>query len=158
MSCIYGPHQFGTEDQGWVAHFLLAALRGQRVTLYGDGCQVRDLLFVDDLVEALILAHTHIGRLSGRAFNIGGGPSQTTSLIELMDLIAELTGEPPAATYEDWRTADQRYYVSNTASFVEAVGWSPRVGIREGLQRLHAWLVNAHAADRAASPSPQVAL
>jgi len=158
MSCIYGPHQFGTEDQGWVAHFLLAALRGQPVTLYGDGCQVRDLLFVDDLVEALILAHAHIGRLSARAFNIGGGPSQTTSLIELMDLIAELTGEPPAATYEDWRTADQRYYVSNTGSFREAVGWSPRVGIREGLQRLHAWLVNAHAADRAASPSPQVAL
>jgi CDP-paratose 2-epimerase len=144
MSCIYGPHQFGTEDQGWVAHFLVAALRGEALTLYGDGCQVRDLLFVDDLVDAMILAHTQIDRIAGSAFNIGGGPHRTTSLIELMDLIAELTGQRPRATFEDWRTADQRYYVSNTTRFGDAVGWRPRVGIREGLQRLHDWLLTAH--------------
>jgi CDP-paratose 2-epimerase len=148
MSCIYGPHQFGTEDQGWVAHFLMAALRGETVTLYGDGCQVRDLLFVGDLVDAMILAHTHIDRISGCAFNIGGGPQRTTSLIELMNLIAELTGQCPRSSLEGWRTADQRYYVSNTARFRDAVGWKPRVSIREGLQRLHDWLVSAHIAGR----------
>jgi CDP-paratose 2-epimerase len=140
MSCIYGPHQFGTEDQGWVAHFLLAALEGQLLTIYGDGKQVRDILFVEDLVDAMLLAHDDIERLSGQAFNIGGGPALTVSLLELMNLIGELTGDVPSARLEPWRTADQRYYVSDTRKFAEATGWRPRVAVREGVARLHEWL------------------
>src|SRR6185437_10730839 len=90
MSCIYGPHQFGTEDQGWVAHFLIRALEGEPITLYGDGMQVRDVLFVDDLVDAFLLARKHMDRIYGQAFNIGGGPANTLSLLELVDLIGAL--------------------------------------------------------------------
>jgi CDP-paratose 2-epimerase len=141
MSCIYGPHQFGTEDQGWVAHFLLAAMRGQPLTIYGDGLQVRDILFVEDLVEAMLLAQANVDRLTGQAFNIGGGPQRTTSLIELMDSMADALGERPEVTYDAWRTADQRYYVSDTRKFEGATGWSPRVSVREGVCALRDWLL-----------------
>jgi CDP-paratose 2-epimerase len=141
MSCIFGPHQFGTEDQGWIAHFLIAALRGLPLTVYGDGLQVRDALFVEDLVEAMIVAHRDVDVLSGQAFNMGGGPGQTTSLLELLQLIAELTRRTPSATLEGWRTADQRYFVSDTTKFRNATGWRPRVGVREGVTRLRDWLV-----------------
>jgi CDP-paratose 2-epimerase len=144
MSCIYGPHQFGNEDQGWVAHFLIAAMRDQLLTIYGDGLQVRDVLFVDDLVDAMLLAYEHIDQLSGEAFNIGGGPGNTTSLVELMRLIEELRGTPPPATMEMWRTADQRYYVSDTSKFRTATGWEPKVDVREGVWRLHEWLMDNH--------------
>ncbi|WP_141590181.1 NAD-dependent epimerase/dehydratase family protein [Myxococcus sp. AB056] len=140
MSCIYGPRQFGTEDQGWVAHFLLRMLEGQPLTLYGDGKQVRDILDVGDLVRALGLAQQHIGRLKGQAFNIGGGPSRTVSLLELLGLISQRTGLRPALQFEDWRTGDQRYYVSDTRKFQAATGWAPQVGIAEGVDRLHDWL------------------
>jgi CDP-paratose 2-epimerase len=142
MSCIYGPHQFGTEDQGWVAHFLIAALRGQPLTIYGDGLQVRDILFVEDLAEAMLQAQANIDRLTGEAFNIGGGPSNTTSLVELLGIIAELMGSHPLARLESWRTADQRYYVSDTRKFRQATGWKPNVSVREGVTRLLDWLVS----------------
>ncbi|EPX61416.1 UDP-glucose 4-epimerase [Cystobacter fuscus DSM 2262] len=140
MSCIYGPRQFGTEDQGWVAHFLLRALAGQPITLYGDGMQVRDILFVEDLVRAMRLAQTNIERLRGRAFNIGGGPERTVSLLELLELISQHTGRPPEIRFEDWRTGDQRYYVSDTRGFQAATGWAPRVGVEQGVARLLQWL------------------
>ncbi len=95
MSCIYGPHQHGTEDQGWVAHFLIRAMQGRPITIYGDGKQVRDLLFVDDLVDALMLAEQHLDEAAGQAFNIGGGPDNTVSLLELIAQIAALHGETP---------------------------------------------------------------
>ena len=98
MSCIYGPHQFGTEDQGWVAHFLIRALEGKPITLYGDGKQVRDILFVEDLVDAFLLASRNAGRLAGRAFNIGGGARNAISLLELLGLIEAMHGERPAWT------------------------------------------------------------
>ncbi len=140
MSCIYGPHQFGTEDQGWLAHFLIRALAGEPITIYGDGKQVRDVLFVEDLVDAFLLARREMGRLRGQAFNLGGGPDNTLSLLELVELIGELHGERPACRFEPWRTADQRYYVSDTRRFAAATGWAPRVGPRAGLGRLHRWL------------------
>jgi CDP-paratose 2-epimerase len=140
MSCIYGPHQFGTEDQGWVAHFVIQALKGRPVTLYGDGLQVRDVLFVEDLVDAMLLAHANIEAIGGEAFNIGGGPSNTTSLLELLDLIETITGEPLPHTIEPWRTADQRYYVSDPSKFTAATGWRPRTTVIEGVGRLTAWL------------------
>ncbi|HVF23906.1 MAG TPA: NAD-dependent epimerase/dehydratase family protein, partial [Pyrinomonadaceae bacterium] len=117
MSCIYGPHQYGNEDQGWVAHFVIRALNGEPITIYGDGKQVRDILFIDDLVDAFLLAQQHMKKLSGNAFNIGGGPQNTISLLELLDLLSELHGGELSVHFEDWRAADQRYYVADTNKF-----------------------------------------
>jgi CDP-paratose 2-epimerase len=140
MSCIYGPHQHGTEDQGWVAHFLLRALAGEPITIYGDGAQVRDVLYVDDLVAALLLARDGAGSLGGTAFNIGGGPDNAVSLLELIELIAEATGAPPALAYAQERAGDQRYYVADTRRFELATGWRPCVGVAEGVTELARWL------------------
>jgi CDP-paratose 2-epimerase len=140
MSCIYGPHQHGTEDQGWVAHFLIRALAGRPITIYGDGRQVRDLLFVEDLVEALLLAQRHMPTESGQAFNIGGGPANAVSLLEVIEAIARLTDRPPTTTFDAWRLGDQRYYVSDSGRFAHATGWRPTVGVPEGLSRLASWL------------------
>jgi CDP-paratose 2-epimerase len=145
MSCIYGPHQFGTEDQGWVAHFLIRALADAPITIYGDGLQVRDILFVEDLVDALLLAQQRMPSLAGRAFNIGGGPERTTSLVELVETIDRLRGQPVAIAYDAWREADQRYYVSDTSAFSQATGWAPRVSVEEGVRALCAWLQTTRA-------------
>jgi CDP-paratose 2-epimerase len=139
MSCIYGPHQFGNEDQGWVAHFLIQALQENDVTIYGDGRQVRDILFVEDLVNAFLLAEKNIGKLRGEAFNIGGGPRNTISLLELVSLIRD-QGFNLNVKFEDWRAADQRYYVSDIRKFQAATGWQPIVGVKEGVKRLRHWL------------------
>lgn len=145
MSCIYGPHQMGTEDQGWVAHFLLQAIAGNSITIYGDGKQVRDILFVDDLVDAMLLSWQHIGSLSGRAFNMGGGPKSSVSLKELLQQIQALVGARPDVDFAPWRVSDQRYYVSNTRAFSEVTGWSPKVDVQAGVAALHRWLVEHHA-------------
>ena len=140
MSCIYGPRQFGTEDQGWVAHFLLSALSQRPITIYGDGHQVRDLLFIGDLADAVFRALACIDATAGRAFNIGGGPDRLASPREILALIGELTGRTPEVHYADWRSRDQRYYVSNSAAFQQITGWQPRVEIRDGLAGLCSWL------------------
>ncbi len=147
MSCIYGPHQFGNEDQGWVAHFLLRAIDGRPITLYGDGGQVRDVLFVEDLVRALLLAEENARTLAGRAFNIGGGPGNTVSLLELLSLIEELHGRRPQVFFEDWRTGDQRYYVSDTRRFLAATGCTPLVSVRQGVGNLYNWLLESRGAE-----------
>jgi CDP-paratose 2-epimerase len=146
MSCIYGPHQFGNEDQGWVAHFLMRARANAPVTLCGDGCQVRDLLYVGDLVEAFLLARRHIDHLAGRPFNIGGGPHNTLSLLELLALLEEQRGLRLATRPAPWRGGDQRYYVTDTRRFAEATGWSPKVSPAEGIERLNSWLDETAAA------------
>jgi CDP-paratose 2-epimerase len=143
MSCIYGPHQFGTEDQGWVAHFLIRALNREPITIYGDGRQVRDILFVEDLVDAFLLASEQIDVTAGQAFNIGGGVRNTVSLRELLKMMAQLDGREARVEWGDWRTGDQRYYVSDTRKFEEATGWTPRVSPREGVQLLREWLIEA---------------
>jgi CDP-paratose 2-epimerase len=140
MSCIYGLHQMGTEDQGWVAHFLIRALDNMPLVLYGDGMQVRDLLFVDDLVDAFLLAQANIQGLSGEAFNIGGGLGNTLSLLELIDIRGAIHGARPTVRMESWRCADQRYYVSDTRKFKAATGWSPKVNARQGVEKLYRWL------------------
>jgi len=140
MSCIYGPHQFGNEDQGWVAHFLIQALENRPVIIYGDGKQVRDILFVEDLVDAFILAQKNINKISGMAFNMGGGPKNTVSLVEILNLIGEKTGKPVNVSFEGWRTGDQQYYVSDTAAFQKATGWKPKYSVTEGVEALTAWL------------------
>jgi CDP-paratose 2-epimerase len=152
MSCIYGPHQFGTEDQGWVAHFLIRALEGQPITIYGDGLQVRDILFVEDLVDAMLLAQRHMARVSGEAFNIGGGPERAVSLKELLATIGQIRGKAPRTYFEDSRTGDQRYYVSDFGKFHEATGWAPKVSPSEGVRALCEWLL----AER--EPAPEHAL
>ena len=155
MSCIYGPRQFGTEDQGWIAHFLIKALRREPITLYGDGMQVRDALFVGDLCDALLAARREMPAISGRAFNIGGGPENTVSLLELVDLIGEIEGQRPSLGFEGWRPGDQRYYVSDCRAFHAATGWWPQVSLREGVRELHRWLT--HAIGPAAEPPLQEA-
>ena len=140
MSCIYGPHQSGTEDQGWVAHFLMRAMDGQPITLYGDGRQSRDVLFVDDLVEAMLLARANMERLSGQAFNIGGGPLNSVSLLEVLRLITEIRAELVPIRYGAWRPGDQRYYASDTRKFQAATGWEPQTGVRDGVTKLCEWL------------------
>jgi CDP-paratose 2-epimerase len=142
MSCIYGPRQFGNEDQGWVAHFLIRALEGQPITLYGNGMQVRDILFVDDLVDAFLLAQANLGRLSGQAFNMGGGAQRTVSLLELLDRIEKLRGRKTPVRFEEWRPGDQRYYVSDTSKFEAATGWRARVSVDDGVARLWQWLAS----------------
>jgi CDP-paratose 2-epimerase len=137
MSCIYGPRQRGTEDQGWVAHFLLRVLAGAPLVIYGDGRQVRDTLYVDDLVEAMLLAQARIGSLSGRAFNVGGGPGNAVSLLELLRLMEQLEARRPDLRFAPWRPADQRYYVSCNDAFARETGWRPRVSVATGVARLH---------------------
>jgi CDP-paratose 2-epimerase len=156
MSCIYGPRQFGTEDQGWVAHFILRAQRGEPITIYGDGKQVRDILFVQDLVDAFLLAEQKRDELSGRAFNIGGGPGSTISLLDLLDQIEQLHGKRPQITFDDWRTGDQRYYVSDTRAFEEATGWHRQVDAADGIARLYDWLLSSKG-ERIASMRDRVA-
>lgn len=147
MSCIYGPHQLGTEDQGWVAHFMLSALEGRPIGIYGDGKQVRDILYIDDLVDALLLGQEQIDRLSGRAFNIGGGPDNSVSLLELAQRIGEI-GQPCELAFGPWRTGDQRYYVSDIRRFSAATGWAPRADVQVGVQRLFEWMAQRQSAGR----------
>jgi CDP-paratose 2-epimerase len=140
MSCIYGPRQFGTEDQGWIAHFLLSALRGDRLTIYGDGYQVRDALHVSDAAEAWLAALDHIALVRGRTFNLGGGPSNAVSLRELIALLRELTGNDISYSFADWRPGDQPWYVTDARALSAALGWQPKTPLRDGLISLHEWL------------------
>jgi len=152
MSCIYGPRQLGTEDQGWVAHFLIRAIEDAPITIYGDGRQVRDVLFVDDLVDALARAWERIADVRGQAFNIGGGPHNTLSLRELLGMIERLRGSCPSVRFEPWRTGDQRYYVSDPSAFARATGWKPTTTPRAGVEALYGWLL-AERAQPTSSPS-----
>ncbi|MFH5923583.1 NAD-dependent epimerase/dehydratase family protein [Roseomonas xinghualingensis] len=140
MSCIYGQRQMGTEDQGWVAHFVLSALRGEPVSIYGDGCQVRDVMDVGDAVEAYLAAWRRIDAVSGRAFNLGGGPANAISLRQLLDHIGDLTNQPVETHYADWRAGDQRYYVSDTSRAAQELGLRTARPWREGVVALAQWL------------------
>jgi CDP-paratose 2-epimerase len=149
MSCIYGPHQMGTEDQGWVAHFLIRALKGEPITLYGDGCQVRDVLHVADAVEAYLRAWRRIGEVAGRAFNLGGGPANAVSLREVIGQIGDLTGRAVAVGHDAWRAGDQRWYVSDTRAVTRALALDAPRPWRAGIADLAAWL-GGHPGARAA--------
>jgi CDP-paratose 2-epimerase len=147
MSCIYGEHQFGTEDQGWVAHFILKALRNEKIILYGDGMQVRDILFVDDLVDAFLLAWKDIDKFQGEAFNMGGGPANSISLLELINLLENLMGRRISLSFDEWRKGDQKYYISDTSKFTAATGWRPVVSVKEGVRILYDWLNDFYGTD-----------
>ena len=141
QSCIYGPHQFGVEDQGWVAWFLIAALLGKPITIYGNGKQIRDVLFVEDLLDAYDAAIAHIDGAAGQVYNIGGGPAHQLSIwSEFGPLLATLLGREIPVGWGDWRPGDQRIYVSDTRKAARDLGWAPGVGVEAGVARLLAWI------------------
>jgi CDP-paratose 2-epimerase len=138
LSCTYGTRQFGFEDQGWVAHFTISTLLGRPITIYGDGKQVRDALFVDDLINAFDLFMA--SPVKHGVFNIGGGPTQTVSLRELLDELERLTGKRSPVAYAPWRPSDQKVYISDLSRVQQALRWAPRVTFPEGLRRLVRWV------------------
>ncbi len=146
QSCIYGYRQMGVEDQGWVAWFIIAAVTGQPITIYGDGKQVRDVLFIEDLLDLYDAAIAHSDVATGQVYNVGGGPEHTISIwTEFGPILERLLGRPLPVSYDDWRPGDQQVYVSNIAKARRELGWSPKVGVREGIERLYHWVVaNRH--------------
>lgn len=143
QSCIYGTRQFGIEDQGWVAWFVIAAVKRLPITIYGDGKQVRDVLFIEDLCDVYDLAVDRIDLAAGQVFNIGGGAEFTISVWqEFGPLLENLLGESIPVKRGDWRPGDQRVYVSDTRKAQEILGWKPKVGVEEGIQRLFDWVKN----------------
>jgi CDP-paratose 2-epimerase len=140
MSCIYGPRQFGTEDQGWIAHFFLQAIHNRPITIYGSGLQVRDALHVSDAAAAWLAALDRIDEILGGVFNLGGGASNSTSLLELLDLMRDLRGQAPEVSFAPWRPGDQPWYVSDIAALGSALQWRPRTSLADGLHTLNEWL------------------
>ena len=141
MSCIYGPRQFGNEDQGWLAHFLIAARTGRPITIYGDGKQLRDILYVDDLVRAFKLAVAKIDVSAGQVFNIGGGPENTLAVWqEFRELLADLKGEKVPVRHGDWRPGDQPCYVSDIRKAKQVLGWEPQIDREAGIRLLWDWV------------------
>lgn len=138
MSCIYGTRQFGFEDQGWVAWFIIAILSGKPITIYGDGKQVRDLLYVDDLVQAydfFVRSNIRHG-----VWNIGGGTENITSLLEFIDFLEKETGEKAKITFSDWRASDQKVYISDLSKIKKELGWKPYISPKNGYRMLITWV------------------
>ena len=154
MSCIYGRRQMGTEDQGWVAHFLIRALEGKPITLYGDGHQVRDILDVSNAVEAYLAAWARIDRVAGRAFNLGGGAANAISLRQLLAHMGMLIGREVELDIGDWRAGDQRYFVADTRAAETALGLGPKLPWREGVANLARWLAEHRGLDLPAPAQP----
>jgi len=140
MSCIYGQRQMGTEDQGWVAHFLIRAIEGAPITLYGDGHQVRDILDVSDAVDAYLATWRQIDRVAGQAFNLGGGPTNAVSLRTLLEHVEQITGRPLDLRFDDWRAGDQRYFVADTRKAQAALGLGAPAAWQDGVTALARWL------------------
>jgi len=143
MSCIYGPRQFGTEDQGWAAYFVIASLLGWPITIYGDGKQVRDVLFVDDLVRAFVLATENIQTTAGQVYNIGGGADHTIAIWrEFGVILRDLVGFEVSVNFGDWRPGDQYVYISDSRKAERDFGWKPQISKLEGIERLLRWVQN----------------
>lgn len=140
QSCIYGPHQFGMEDQGWVAWFIIASCLGKQITLFGDGKQTRDILDVEDLIGAYQAAIDHQEVASGQAFNIGGGPTNMMSLLELLAILEEMKGKKIPLAFDHWRSGDQRVFVCNIAKAKKLLNWSPKITAQDGVRRLADWV------------------
>lgn len=145
QSCVYGMRQFGIEDQGWVAWFTIATALNKPLTIYGDGKQVRDVLYMDDLARAYELAVKNIHKTAGQIYNVGGGAKFTMSLLELLNHLETFFGMKIAKNFSDWRPGDQPVYISDIRKAKEHFGWEPTVSAQEGTKRLHAWVVeNKH--------------
>jgi CDP-paratose 2-epimerase len=139
MSCIAGPRQFGNEDQGWVAHFLYSAILHIPITIYGSGLQVRDVLYVEDLLRAFESIREHQDQAAGEIFNVGGGEANSVSLLELIEYIRELTGERMDFERDRLRAGDQLYYVSDYSKLNRMTDWRPEVNLRDALERMLGW-------------------
>lgn len=148
MSCIYGQHQQATSDQGWVAHFLRTALAGEELTIFGDGMQVRDVLYADDFVAALLAVREQAERLSGWAYNIGGGPANTLSLLEMIETAERLNDRPVNVRFAERRPGDQLYFAADHRRFTEVTGWRPVTSPEEGIDHVWTWLLTEDAAHR----------
>ncbi len=141
-SCIYGPPQMGNEDQGWLAHFIISACLNKPITIYGDGKQVRDVLFIDDLINVYTAATDKINTVSGQIFNMGGGPKNTVSLLELIAIIEEKLNYEVNIKFENWRPGDQRVYISNIDLIKSKLNWEPKVSVSEGTNKLTEWVLD----------------
>lgn len=138
MSCIYGTHQLGFEEQGWATWFAIATEKGLPITIYGDGHQVRDMLYVEDCIKAY---DTFVkSDMKHGIFNLGGGPGNTLTLLECLDILQSLTGKRSKVTFSDWRPSDQKAYVSNLGNIEKHLGWKPTVGPYKGLELVTQWV------------------
>jgi CDP-paratose 2-epimerase len=141
QSCIYGERQFGVEDQGWVAHFVIAAAMNRPITIYGDGKQVRDLLYVQDLIDAYGAAWSRLDQVSGQVFNVGGGMQNSLSVwTEFGPMLERLAGQPIPIARGDWRPGDQPVFVSDNSKANRVLGWLPQVAVGDGIKRLWEWV------------------
>ena len=141
QSCIYGPRQFGVEDQGWVAWFVIAAVTGRPLAIYGDGKQVRDLLHVYDLLDGYDLALEKIKTVSGQVYNLGGGPENTISIwSEFAPLLEKMLGSPISVSRGDWRPGDQKVFVADTRKAQAELGWQPQYDVEKGVRQLFDWV------------------
>ena len=140
QSCIYGPRQFGVEDQGWVAWFIIANQLGKDLTLYGTGKQVRDILYIEDLIDCFDRAIANIDTAAGRVYNVGGGPKNQISLLQFLDLLSEITGRKITPAFADWRPGDQPIYVSDITKAKKELNWEPKTNYQKGIQTLHTWV------------------
>ena len=142
MSCQYGPHQYGVVDQGWVSHFAQMVLSGNPITIYGDGSQVRDILYISDYVELIRVLIAKKEIVAGEIFNIGGGMDYSIRIQEGIKLMDDLLGKTTLLDYADWRVGDQRYYVSSIDKIKQLTGWYPTVPPRQGIEKLLTWTKN----------------
>jgi CDP-paratose 2-epimerase len=140
QSCIYGYRQFGLEDQGWVAWFVIAAQFGKPISIYGDGKQVRDILFIDDLIDAYELAAAGIDQVKGAVYNVGGGVQNTISLLDLLGYLEKRVGRPIPVTKQPWRPGDQRCFIADTSKAQRELGWTAKTGWQAGLDKLYDWV------------------
>lgn len=141
QSCIYGPNQFGIEDQGWLAWFIIALTLGRGITIYGDGKQIRDVLYIDDLVRLFELAVENKSKVFGKAYNVGGGVKNTISVWnEFGPILEHLFGRKIKVKFSDWRPGDQKVYVSDIRLVEKELGWKPKVAIEEGIRKLYEWV------------------
>jgi CDP-paratose 2-epimerase len=140
QSCIYGPHQLGIEDQGWIAWFIIAILTNKPITIYGNGKQVRDILFVDDLIMFYDSVIMNIDKISGEAFNVGGGAENSLSLLEFFTLFEKITHKKIRYTFEEWRQGDQEIFISDNTKANKFLKFKPKITYKDGIYMIHKWL------------------
>ena len=145
QSCIYGENQFGIEDQGWVAWFTIANMLNKQITVYGDGNQIRDVLYIGDLLQAYEAAIINKAKSAGKIYNVGGGPSFTLSLNELLEELESFFKRPIHPNRDDWRPGDQKVYVSDIRKIEKELGWKPQTNVKEGIQRMSQWILENRA-------------
>ena len=141
QSCIYGQRQFGTEDQGWLFHFLKKGIQGEPITIYGDGKQVRDVLYIDDLIGLYSLLMKNIKKVRGQVFNIGGGTENSLSLLQSISIIEELISKKVKLSFSEIRPGDQKIFISNNTKVTNFLGWQPSIDFHEGIKKLHHWII-----------------